>query len=87
MQENKKQNIDVQIPFGKKSPSTAEMEDIMGQKNTELNTSDLVQNVEKSLADKTIPTVVPINTLSVSTKVYSRSEFLRPGNLEIELEI
>ena len=37
-----KQNIDFQIPFRKGSSSTAQIEDIMGQKNTESDASDLV---------------------------------------------
>ena len=49
-----KQTIAARIPFGKESPSTAEIEDIMGQKNTESDTSDLVQSEEKSFADNTI---------------------------------
>ena len=46
-----KQNIDFQIPFRKGSSSTAQIEDIMGQKNTESDASDLVWNEEKSFAD------------------------------------
>ena len=36
-----KQNIDVHIPLGKESPSTAETDDIIRQKSTESDASDL----------------------------------------------
>ena len=75
-----KKNIDVEIPFGKESPSTAETEDIMARKISS-RTQQIVRNEEEPLADNTINTVIPINTLNTPTKDFNGSEFWRTGRL------
>ena len=59
----------------------AETEDIKWQKNTKFDTSDLVRNEEKSLADNTTSTVTPISTLYIPSQECNRSEFWRTGRL------